>query len=497
MHTRTLATTRRSRRHVRAIHGTGAACLVLRALRGEPAREHLDRDRAPAARSDSRGQGADEPHLRPLAPVSREHPQGDRGAHRLPREGVHVGRDPVQRRDQARAAVRRRGGGPAVAQLHRDGAPAARHPARGAVRGVDHPVREGHAAQRGARGHRAAPQREDHGDPRQGDAAAGRVQPRPVGRGHEEQARSARGPRRGARAGAAGAVPPDQEQRRAHRRARGRQDRHRRGAGAAHRFRRHPALPGRQAAARARHTADRGRHQVPRAVRGTPQGDHEGADRESEHHRVHRRAAHAGGGGVGRGLARRGQHPEAGAVARRDSLHRSDDAGRVPEVHREGPLARAAVPGREGRAAHRDRSARDPQPDQGPLRALPPRGVLAGGDGGGGLPVEPLHHRSFPARQGHRPGGRGGCARQAAGRGLQRRIQRNQQEHPRRGRADGERDGAEGLRTGAVLPRAGGSRAREPPGGAREVRRRGGRPARGGGALRTSTTWCPSGPGCR
>ena len=99
----------------------------------------------------------------------------------------------------------------------------------------------------------------------------------------------ARGPRRGARARAAGAVPPDQEQRRADRRARRRQDRHRRGTGAAHRVRRRAPLPGRQAAARPGHPADRGGHEVPRAVRGTPQGDHEGADREPEHHRVHRR----------------------------------------------------------------------------------------------------------------------------------------------------------------------------------------------------------------
>ena len=57
------------------------------------------------------------------------------------------------------------------------------------------------------------------------------------------------------------------------------------------------------------------------------------------------------GRGFGRGLARRGQHPQAGAVARRDPLHRRDDAGRVPQVHREGPVARAALPGRQGGSA--------------------------------------------------------------------------------------------------------------------------------------------------
>ena len=48
---------------------------------------------------------------------------------------------------------------------------------------------------------------------------------------------------------------------------------------------------------------------IPRPVRRAPQGDHEGADRQPEHHRVHRRAAHAGGRGLGGRLARRREHP--------------------------------------------------------------------------------------------------------------------------------------------------------------------------------------------
>ena len=102
---------------------------------------------------------------------------------------------------------------------------------------------------------------------------------------------------------------------------------------------------------------------------------------------------------------------------------------------------------------------------------LPPRRVHARGDRGGGLPVEPLHHRSLPARQGDRPRGRGRRAREAARGGLQRGVRRDQQEHPRRRRADGERRLAEGLREGAVLSRAGGDRAREPAVRPREVRR--------------------------
>ncbi len=102
------------------------------------------------------------------------------------------------------------------------------------------------------------------------------------------------------------------------------------GPGAEDRLRRRAALPRRQAPPGARHLADRRRHEVPRPVRRAPQGDHEGAVGEPERHRVHRRAAHAGRRRLGRRLARRRQHPQAGAVARRNPLHRRDHAGRVP-----------------------------------------------------------------------------------------------------------------------------------------------------------------------
>jgi hypothetical protein len=77
----------------------------------------------------------------------------------------------------------------------------------------------------------------------------------------------------------------------------------------------------------ARHLVDRRRHEVSRPVRRAPQSNHEGAHGQPEHHRVHRRAAYAGRGRVGRRLARRREHPEAGAVTRRDSVHRRHDAG--------------------------------------------------------------------------------------------------------------------------------------------------------------------------
>src|ERR671920_363057 len=60
---------------------------------------------------------------------------------------------------------------------------------------------------------------------------------------------------------------------------------------------------------------------------------------------------------------------------------------------------------------------------------------------------------------------------EAARSGLQRGVRRDQPQHPRGGRADGDRGLGEELREGAVLPRAGGAGAREPAVRAREVRR--------------------------
>jgi ATP-dependent Clp protease ATP-binding subunit ClpC len=71
---------------------------------------------------------------------------------------------------------------------------------------------------------------------------------------------------------------------------------------------------------------------------------------------VHRRAAHA------RRRRRRGrrdrrvERAQARAVARRDPVHRRDDARRVPQAHREGRRARAALPGRDRRASDSDRA---------------------------------------------------------------------------------------------------------------------------------------------
>ena len=71
-------------------------------------------------------------------------------------------------------------------------------------------------------------------------------------------------------------------------------------------------------------------------------------------HPVHRRAAHGGGRGRGRGLDGRLEHAEAAAGPRRAALRRRHHPERVPEAHREGRGARAALPaGVRGRARRR------------------------------------------------------------------------------------------------------------------------------------------------
>ena len=121
--------------------------------------------------------------------------------------------------------------------------------------------------------------RPDAGESVPGAAA---VHARPHRRRAPGQARSRDRARRGDPTSHAGALAPNQEQSRAHRRAWRRQDGHRRGTGAAHRQRRRAGEPQEQAARLARpRRADR-RREVPRRVRGAPEGRPQGAHRRSE-----------------------------------------------------------------------------------------------------------------------------------------------------------------------------------------------------------------------
>ncbi len=128
-------------------------------------------------------------------------------------------------------------------------------------------------------------------------------------------------------------------------------------------------------------------------------------------HHLHRRDPLPDRRRIGRGLARRGQHPEAGPLARRGLLRRRDDAQGVPQVHREGPQPAAALPGDPRDRALGERDLRDPRGGQGPLRAVPQGALLGRGDQDRGLPVQPLHHGPVLPGQGHRHPRRGRARR--------------------------------------------------------------------------------------
>ena len=204
-----------------------------------------------------------------------------------------------------------------------------------------------------------------------------------------------------------------QEQPGADRRARRRQDGDRRGPRAAHRQRRGARDAEEQARAVARHGGAARRRQVPRRVRGAPEGGAEGhRGRRRPHDRLHRRAAHDGRRRQGRRRDRRRQHAEARARARRAALRRRDHARRIPQVHREGRRARAPLPEGAGRRADGRGDDRDPARPAGALRDPPRRRHHRPGDRRRGRALASLHHRPLPARQGDRPDRRGRGAHQ-------------------------------------------------------------------------------------
>ena len=164
----------------------------------------------------------------------------------------------------------------------------------------------------------------------------------------------------GDRAGHPDPLAAHQEQPGPDRRAGRRQDGDRRGPGPADRVRRRARDADGQAPADARHRLAGGGHEVSRRVRGAPQEDHRRGQELRQLRPLHRRAAHAGRRGRGRGRGRRGEHPQAVAGPRRAPDDRRDDAGRVPQVHRAGRGAGAALPAGPGRGAERRGDDRDP-----------------------------------------------------------------------------------------------------------------------------------------
>ena len=254
-------------------------------------------------------------------------------------------------------------------------------------------------------------------------------------------------------------------------------------------------FPGRQAHPRAGSFADRGGHQVSRPVRGAAQDHHEGADGKPERHHLHRRAAHAGGGRFGRGVAGRRQHPEAGALARRNPVHRRHHTGRVPQIDREGPVARAPLPGGQGAAAQRSRRDQDPVRHQGPLREVPRRGLYRRCHRDGGLYFQPLHSRPLPAGQGHRPDRRSRRPRQAAADHPAGRPDRYPEAHQVHRAPHGERHRQPRVREGALLFRRGAQGAREHAPAPREIQPRRFL-HRHASPRTTSRTWWRAGPAC-
>lgn len=140
-----------------------------------------------------------------------------------------------------------------------------------------------------------------------------------------------------------------------------------------------------------------------------------------------------------RGGDGRRQHDQADAGPRRVTAGRGDHAGRIPQAHREGRRARAPFPTGVRRRAVGGGHHRHPARAQRPLRGAP-RGAHHRLGAGGSCHFErPVYHRPLPARQGHRPGRRGG---QPAADGDRLAARRD-----RRGRAAGapagdRRDGA-------------------------------------------------------
>ena len=144
------------------------------------------------------------------------------------------------------------------------------------------------------------------------------------------------------------------------RRARSGEDGDRRGPRAADRRRRRARGPEGQARLGTRHRRAAGRREVPRRVRGAHQGRAPGdQERRGRDRRLHRRAAHDRRRGSGRRRGRRREHAEADAGARRAARDRRDDPRRVPQAHREGRGARAALPAGLRRRAREGPSASD------------------------------------------------------------------------------------------------------------------------------------------
>ncbi len=261
-----------------------------------------------------------------------------------------------------------------------------------------------------------------------------------------------------------GSLAANQEQSRADRRARRRQNGHRRRPRAADRTRRRAAEPQEQASDRARHGCADRRRQIPRRIRGAPEGRvARGPSRRRQCHSVHRRTAHRDRrGSRGRGRRRR-QPAQARARPRRIALHRGHDARRISQAHRERRGPGAPLPTGVRRRTIGRRHDRDPARLEAALRSPSSRRKNQRlGARRGGQAVEALYHGSLSARQGDRPGRRSG---QPARDGTGKRSHRDR------------RSAAAARATGTGRPPIGRRNGRAHPRAVERDRRGNGRPA--------------------
>ena len=231
--------------------------------------------------------------------------------------------------------------------------------------------------------------------------------------GRQRQDRSGHRPRRGDPPHHPGALPPHQEQPRAHRRARRRQDRHRRRPGAAHRQRRRAGEPEGQARCLSLDMGalDRGR-QVPRRVRGAPEGRAEGGRPQARAASSCSSTSCTPSSAPARPRARWTpatcssrcwRAASCTASARPRSTSTASTSRRTPRLARRFQPVFVDEPTVEDTISI--------------LRGLKERYEMHHGvritDGAlvvGGRAVQSLHHRPLPARQGDRPRRRGGVA---------------------------------------------------------------------------------------
>ncbi len=299
------------------------------------------------------------------------------------------------------------------------------------------------------------PHRVTSPNPEDTRAGAGEIRPRPDRRRGQRQARPGDRPRRGDPSRGPGALAADEEQPGPDRRPRGRQDRDRRGPGAADRRRRRAREPARPARDRARHRLPARRLEISRRVRGAAEsGAERGAGGRGPDRPLPRRAAHDRRRRRRRRGGRRGQPAEADAGARRAARGRRDHARRVPQAHREGRGAGAPLPAGAGRRARHRRHDRDPARAEGALRGPSRRAHRRLGDRRRRDPLRALHRRPLPARQGDRPDRRGGFAAEDRDRLDADRDRRGRAPHPAagdraRGAEEGERRGLQGAPGGA------------------------------------------------